>query len=108
MNLCNRLGLVAGLMSVGVIGTCLLGTRGISAAGQDGQQVKSSYAFPVVDKESFSTMHDLAGIQLAVPPQLDTVEYFNLVLGLKLNSQEKKDLVAFMCACKRPFADSSS
>ncbi len=26
----------------------------------------------------------------------DTVEFFNLVLGLKLNSQEKKDLVAFM------------
>jgi hypothetical protein len=26
----------------------------------------------------------------------DTVEFFNLVLGLKLTSQEKKDLVAFM------------
>jgi hypothetical protein len=26
----------------------------------------------------------------------DTVEFFNLVLGLKLNEQEKKDLVAFM------------
>jgi cytochrome c peroxidase len=26
----------------------------------------------------------------------DTVEYFNLVLGTKLNDQEKKDLVAFM------------
>ena len=26
----------------------------------------------------------------------DTVEYFNLVLQLKLNEQEKKDLVAFM------------
>ncbi len=26
----------------------------------------------------------------------DTVEFFNLVLGLKLNAQEKKDLVAFM------------
>jgi cytochrome c peroxidase len=28
----------------------------------------------------------------------DTVEFFNLVLGLKLNAQEKKDLVAFMRA----------
>ena len=28
----------------------------------------------------------------------DTVEYFNLVLGLKLNEQEKQDLVAFMKA----------
>jgi cytochrome c peroxidase len=26
----------------------------------------------------------------------DTVEFFNLVLELKLNDQEKKDLVAFM------------
>jgi cytochrome c peroxidase len=26
----------------------------------------------------------------------DTVEFFNLVLGLKLNAQEKADLVAFM------------
>jgi cytochrome c peroxidase len=28
----------------------------------------------------------------------DTVEFFNLVLGLKLTEQEKKDLVAFMLA----------
>ena len=28
----------------------------------------------------------------------DTVEYFNLILQLKLNEQEKKDLVAFMLA----------
>ena len=28
----------------------------------------------------------------------DTVEYFNLVLGLKLNQQEKQDVVAFMKA----------
>jgi cytochrome c peroxidase len=28
----------------------------------------------------------------------DTVEFFNLVLGLKLNGQEKTDLVAFMRA----------
>jgi cytochrome c peroxidase len=26
----------------------------------------------------------------------DTVEFFNLVLGLKLNEQEKRDVVAFM------------
>ena len=26
----------------------------------------------------------------------DTVEFFNLILGTKLTSQEKKDLVAFM------------
>jgi cytochrome c peroxidase len=26
----------------------------------------------------------------------DTVEFFNLILGTKLNTQEKKDLVAFM------------
>jgi hypothetical protein len=28
----------------------------------------------------------------------DTVEFFNLVLGDKLNSQEKQDLVAFLRA----------
>lgn len=28
----------------------------------------------------------------------DTVEFFNLVLGLQLNDQEKQDLVAFMYA----------
>jgi len=28
----------------------------------------------------------------------DTVEFFNLILGLKLSEQEKKDLVAFMLA----------
>jgi cytochrome c peroxidase len=28
----------------------------------------------------------------------DTVEFFNLVLGLKLNEQEKKDLVTFLRA----------
>jgi hypothetical protein len=28
----------------------------------------------------------------------DTVEYFNLVLGIKLTDQEKKDLVVFMRA----------
>jgi len=42
---------------------------------------------------------------LGLPPYLhderlltleDTVEYFNLILELKLNDQKKKDLVAFM------------
>jgi cytochrome c peroxidase len=28
----------------------------------------------------------------------DTVEFFNLVLGLQLNDLEKSDLVDFMCA----------
>jgi len=28
----------------------------------------------------------------------DTVEFFNLVLGVKLNEQEKKDLVGFLRA----------
>jgi cytochrome c peroxidase len=28
----------------------------------------------------------------------DTVEFFNLVLGVKLNQQEKQDLVAFLRA----------
>jgi len=28
----------------------------------------------------------------------DTVEFFNLILQLKLNAQEKQDLVAFMRA----------
>jgi len=28
----------------------------------------------------------------------DTVEFFNLVLGVNLNAQERKDLVAFMRA----------
>jgi cytochrome c peroxidase len=28
----------------------------------------------------------------------DTVEYFNLVLGIRLTDREKKDLVAFMLA----------
>jgi len=26
----------------------------------------------------------------------DTIEFFNLILGLKLNDQEKKDVVAFL------------
>jgi cytochrome c peroxidase len=42
-------------------------------------------------KESPPYMHDGRCLTLE-----DTVEFFNLVLQLKLNAQEKKDLVAFM------------
>jgi len=51
-----------------------------------------------------SRVQDLRGIKES-PPYLhdgrlltleDTVEFFNLVLGLKLTHQEKSDLVAFM------------
>jgi cytochrome c peroxidase len=33
-----------------------------------------------------------------LPTLADTVEFFNLVLGLDLNKQEKEDLVAYMLA----------
>ena len=42
-------------------------------------------------KESPPYLHDGRCLTLE-----DTVEFFNLVLGLKLNQQEKSDLVAFM------------
>jgi cytochrome c peroxidase len=42
-------------------------------------------------KESPPYLHDGRLLTLE-----DTVEFFNLILGLKLNEQEKKDLVAFM------------
>jgi len=42
-------------------------------------------------KESPTYMHDGRLLTLA-----DTVEFFNLIQGLKLNAQEKEDLVAFM------------
>lgn len=44
-------------------------------------------------KESPPYLHDGRLLTLA-----DTVEFFNLVLELKLNEQEKKDLLAFMLA----------
>ena len=44
-------------------------------------------------KESPPYLHDGRLLTLE-----DTVEFFNLVLELKLNEQEKKDLVAFMRA----------
>ncbi|MGC2112816.1 MAG: hypothetical protein WA655_25070 [Candidatus Korobacteraceae bacterium] len=49
---------VVGLVSAGLVGACLLVTRVVSAAGQaDQQQVKNSY-MPVVDTETFATIHD--------------------------------------------------
>jgi cytochrome c peroxidase len=44
-------------------------------------------------KDSPPYLHDGRLLTLA-----DTVEFFNLVLGLKLNQQEKDDLVAYMLA----------
>jgi cytochrome c peroxidase len=49
---------VVGVVSAGLVGACLLVTREVSAAGQaDQQQVKNSY-MPVVDTETFATIHD--------------------------------------------------
>jgi cytochrome c peroxidase len=42
-------------------------------------------------KDSPPYLHDGRLLTLA-----DTIEFFNLVLGLKLNQQEKDDLVAYM------------
>ena len=42
-------------------------------------------------KDSPPDLHDGRLLTLA-----DTVEFFNLVLGLKLNQPEKDDLVAYM------------
>jgi cytochrome c peroxidase len=42
-------------------------------------------------KDSPPYLHDGRLLTLA-----DTVEFFNLVLGLRLNRQEKDDLVAYM------------
>src|ERR1035437_2942213 len=57
MNDFRRLGMIACVVSVGIIGICLLGIRVISAAGQEAQPVKNSY-MPVDDKESFAAVHD--------------------------------------------------
>jgi cytochrome c peroxidase len=46
----------AGLVSAGIVGAYFLGGNVVSAAGQDVQPVKNSYA-PVDDKESFVTVH---------------------------------------------------
>ncbi len=52
----------AGLVSAGIVGACLLSGQSVSAAGQSAasqsaQPVPNSY-MPVVDKESFATVHD--------------------------------------------------
>ena len=58
---------------------------------EQGQPIKT---FPLRGiKDSPPYMHD--GRLLTLD---DTVEFFNLVLGLKLVPQEKKDLVAFLRA----------
>lgn len=44
-------------------------------------------------KDSPTYLHDRRLLTLE-----DTVEFFNLILGVKLNEQEKQDLVAFMRA----------
>ena len=49
---------VVGVVSAVLVGACLLAARVVSAAGQaDQQPVKNSYA-PVVDTETFATIHD--------------------------------------------------
>ena len=53
----KRLSLVAVVVGVGIVGIWLLGSRTISAAGQEAQGVKNSY-MPVVDKESFAAVRD--------------------------------------------------
>ncbi|MDR5726820.1 MAG: cytochrome B6, partial [Terriglobia bacterium] len=57
MNHFKRLGLMAGVVSVGIVGIWLSGSRVISAAGQEAQGVNNSY-MPVVDKESFAAVRD--------------------------------------------------
>ena len=47
--------------------------------------------FPSRIRDSPPYLHD---DRLLTPD--DTVEFFNLVLGVKLNEQEKRDLVAFL------------
>jgi cytochrome c peroxidase len=53
----KRMVTVAGLMSVGIVAMYCLGSKVVSAAGQEAQSVKNSYA-PVDDKESFATLHE--------------------------------------------------
>jgi cytochrome c peroxidase len=48
---------VAGLMSVGIVAMYCLSSKIVSAADQEAQSVKNSYA-PVDDKESFATLHE--------------------------------------------------
>ncbi|MHB8303750.1 MAG: hypothetical protein ACYDC6_13060 [Acidobacteriaceae bacterium] len=50
-------GLISAGISAGIVGAYLLSGTMVSAAGQDAQPVKNSY-MPVVDRESFATVHD--------------------------------------------------
>jgi hypothetical protein len=55
--------------------------------------VKSSIVFRAGTKDNPPYLHDERLLTLE-----DTVEFFNLILGTKLEPQEKQDLVAFLRA----------
>jgi cytochrome c peroxidase len=57
MIMLKRMVTVAGLMSVGIVAMYCLSSKIVSAADQEAQSVKNSYA-PVDDKESFATLHE--------------------------------------------------
>lgn len=66
--------------------------EGISANGRRAMMDGPIKTFPLRGiKDSPPYLHDDRLLTLD-----DTVEFFNLVLGVKLNEQEKKDLVAFL------------
>jgi cytochrome c peroxidase len=56
MRIMQQLVKAVGLVGAGIVGAYFLGGNVVSAAGQDVQPVKNSYA-PVDDKESFATIH---------------------------------------------------
>jgi cytochrome c peroxidase len=67
-------------------------TEGVTFNGRKAMQDGPIKTFPLRGiKDSPPYLHDDRLLTLD-----DTVEFFNLVLGVKLNEQEKKDLVAFM------------
>ena len=55
--------------------------------------MKSSIVFRAGTKDNPPYLHDERLLTLE-----DTVEFFNLILGTKLEPQEKQDLVAFLRA----------
>lgn len=67
-------------------------TEGVTFNGRTAMQDGPIKTFPLRGiKDSPPYLHDDRLMTLD-----DTVEFFNLVLGVKLNEQEKKDLVAFL------------
>jgi cytochrome c peroxidase len=68
----SKTALVAGL---GITTACLFGGRVVSAAGQAAEPVRNSYA-PVVDTESFATIHDrmVAAKPAIMKRQMDLLE----------------------------------